>query len=81
VQTHEISESFEVTPAILDQLKVFLSERNIQPGVSDWLKDRDLIQSKVKQEIYNLKFGVAKGDEIEVSRDPVVKKALEAIAK
>jgi len=81
VQAHTITETFEVTPAILDQLQVYLSERNIRPGVGDWLRDRDLIQSKVKQEIVNLKFGVAKGDEIEVTRDPVVKLALEVVGK
>jgi carboxyl-terminal processing protease len=81
VQSHEVTGSFEVTPAILDQLQVFLSARNIRPGVSDWLRDREMIQSKLKQEIVNLKFGVAKGDEIEVARDPVVKRALEAIGK
>jgi carboxyl-terminal processing protease len=81
VQAHAIAEKFEVTPAILDQLQVFLSERNIRPGVGDWLRDRHLIQSKLKQEIVNLKFGVAKGDEIEVARDPVVKRALEAVSR
>ena len=62
-----------MTPAMLDQLKVFLSERRIHPGVADWLSDRDVIQSKLKQEIVNLKFGVEKGDQIEMQRDPVVR--------
>ena len=81
VQTHEIKDDFETTPQILDQLQVFLSERNIRPGVSDWLRDRDLIQSKLKQEIFNLKFGVARGDEIEMRRDPVVQGALKALGR
>ena len=81
VQTHEIKDGFEVTPQILDQLQVFLSERNIRPGVGDWLRDRDLIQSKLQQEIFNLKFGVARGDEIEMRRDPVVQGALRALGR
>jgi len=81
VQTHEINDDFEVTPQILDQLQVFLSERNIRPGVGDWLRDRDLIQSKLKQEIFNLKFGVARGDEIEMRRDPVVQGALKSLVR
>ena len=81
VQAHDIKDDFEVTPQVLDQLQVFLSARNIRPGVGDWLRDRDLIQSKLKQEIFNLKFGVARGDEIEMRRDPVVQEALKALAR
>ncbi|MEQ1946352.1 MAG: S41 family peptidase [Bryobacteraceae bacterium] len=81
VRKNEITEAFAVTPTILDQLQVFLSERNIRPGVGDWLRDRDLIQSKLKQDVFNLKFSVAKGDEVEVARDPVVLRALREIAK
>jgi hypothetical protein len=79
VQTHDIKPDFDVTPQILDQLQVYLSGRDIRPGVGDWLSDRDLIQSKLKQEIFNLKFGVARGDEIEMRRDPVVQGALNAL--
>jgi carboxyl-terminal processing protease len=81
VQGHDIKEDFEVTPQVLDQLQVFLSERNIRPGLGDWLRDRDLIQSKLKQEIFNLKFGVARGDEIEMRRDPVVQGALKKLGR
>ena len=79
VTSHQIDAAFEVTPTILDQLQVFLSARDIRPGVSDWLHDRDAIQSKLRQDIVNLKFGVEKGDEIEMQRDAVVQKALETM--
>jgi carboxyl-terminal processing protease len=80
VQAHEIAAGFDVTPDLLDQLRVFLSQRQIQPGIAEWLRDRDLIQSKLRQEIVNLKFGVEKGDEIEMQRDPVVRRALQSIS-
>jgi hypothetical protein len=35
-----------------------------------------MIQSRLKQELTNLAFGVAKGDEVEMQRDPVVQSAL-----
>ena len=79
VQSHEIKEDFEVTPAMLDELQVFLSARDIRPGVGDWLSHREWIQSRLKQEILNLKFGVAKGDEVEMQRDPVVQRALKVV--
>ena len=76
VQAHEIPADFEATPELLDELRAFLSARRIQPGVSDFLKDRAWIQSRLKQEIVSLKFGVAKGDEIEMRRDVVVQAAI-----
>jgi carboxyl-terminal processing protease len=79
VTSHPIDPAFEVTPAILDQLQAYLSARDIRPGISDWLHDRDAIQSKLKQDIVNLKFGVEKGDQIELQRDPVVLKTLESL--
>ena len=79
--SHPIDAGFEVTPAILDQLQAYLSARDIRPGVSDWLQDRDAIQSKLTQDIFNLKFGVEKGDQIEMQRDLVVQKALEFVSR
>jgi len=79
VQAHDIPDNFEVHPDLLDQLKVALSQRGIQPGIGEWLRDRDLIQSKLKQEIVNLKFGVEKGDQIEMQRDAVVLRAIESL--
>ena len=81
VTSHPIDAGFEVTPAILDQLQAYLSARDIRPGVSDWLQDRDAIQSKLTQDIFNLKFGVEKGDQIEMQRDLVVQKALEFVSR
>jgi carboxyl-terminal processing protease len=79
LQAHaDLPETFDVTPALLDELKVFLSANQIQPSIGEWLRDRDLIQSRLKQEIINLKFGVEKGDRVELERDPVVKRALQS---
>jgi carboxyl-terminal processing protease len=65
-----------ITSEMMDELKVFLSERSIQPGVADWLSNRDWIASRLEQEILTLKFGVARGDEIELQRDPAIQTAL-----
>jgi carboxyl-terminal processing protease len=79
LRNHEIRENFEVPAAMLDELKVFLSGRQIQPSLADWLKDRDWIQSRVKEELFNQKLGVDRGDEIAFRRDPVVLAALKAL--
>ncbi|HLJ12981.1 MAG TPA: S41 family peptidase [Bryobacteraceae bacterium] len=77
---HKIAPDFEVTPALLDQFQLYLSEHSIQPPVSEWLSERAWIESRLKQEIFNLAFGVAKGDEVEAQRDPMVKQALKSLA-
>jgi carboxyl-terminal processing protease len=79
IQKHQVTENFEVTASDLEDFQVFASEHNIQPGVGEWLRERDWVQSRLKQEIFNQALGVAKGDEVEAQRDPVVRAALEKL--
>jgi len=81
LQQHQIHDDFEVTPAIIGALQAYLTDRNIQPGVSEWSAHRPWIESRLQQEIMTLSFGVSKGDQIELQRDPVVKRALEILAQ
>jgi carboxyl-terminal processing protease len=75
----KIMDDFEVTPQTLDEYKLYLAERNIQPTVSQWSSERDWIHSRLKTEIFNQGLGVEKGDEVEAQRDPVILKALEVL--
>ncbi|MEO7144554.1 MAG: S41 family peptidase [Bryobacteraceae bacterium] len=75
----KITPDFAVTPDLLDQFEGYLSEHDIQPPVSEWLADRPWIESRLKQEIFNLALGVAKGDEVEAQRDPMVRAALKQL--
>ena len=70
LRDHKIHEDFEVTPQVLGDFQVFLSERGIQPGVAEWSVERDFISNRLKTEIFNQAFGVEKGDEVEAQRDP-----------
>jgi carboxyl-terminal processing protease len=79
VQAHQIDENLAVTPAMLDELQMFLSSRNIRPAVGEWLRHREWLQSRLRQEILTLKFGVAKGDEVEMQRDTVVRQAVKRL--
>ena len=42
VADHQITEAFEVTPEVLDDFQVYLSQQRIQPGVNEWSLERDL---------------------------------------
>jgi len=79
LENPEISEDFEVTPALLNDFQLFLSERRIRPSIAEWSSSLNFIRSRLKQEIVNLKFGVEQGDRIEVRRDPQVQAAIESL--
>jgi carboxyl-terminal processing protease len=79
VAAHKIAEDFEVTPALLDDFQVFLSQHSIQPGVNEWSVQRDFVANRLKAEIFNLTLGVEKGDEVEAQRDPQILKAVELL--
>ena len=76
IQHHKIDETFEVAGDLLDEFEVYASSRGIQPSVGEWLQERDWIQSRLKEEIFNQALGVEKGDEVEAKRDPQVKAGL-----
>jgi carboxyl-terminal processing protease len=78
-RSHSVSEEFEVTPGLLDEFQVYLSQRDIRPSVGEWSREREWIRNHLKAEIFNQTLGVAKGDEVEAQRDPVILAALEKL--
>jgi carboxyl-terminal processing protease len=75
----KIKYGFDVSGALLDDFRVYLSERKIQPGIAEWSRESEWIRFRLKQEIYNQALGVDKGDEVEMQRDPVVRGALRSL--
>lgn len=73
--------SFHVTPNLLDDLKVYLSERNIQPSVAEWGREEAWITAHLEEAIVTQARGVAQGDEIAARSDPQIQAALKAIEK
>jgi carboxyl-terminal processing protease len=74
-----LPENFEVTSEVLDDFKVNLAGRAIQPGVGEWIADQQWIKSRLKEEIVTQARGVDKGDEVQAQRDPQVQAALKAL--
>lgn len=75
----DVTDRFEATPAVLGEFQGFLVDKGFAPPVSQWSADREWIRSRLQQEILNQAIGVEKGDEIELRRDPVVKRALQEL--
>lgn len=76
---NKVTDDFDVTPQMLDQFKAWLSDRGIQPGVAEWSVEREFVENRLKTEIFNQALGVAKGDQVESQRDPVIQRAIEAL--
>ncbi len=74
-----VSESFEVTPPVLDEFQAFLAGRKVLPSVAEWSEVRNWTVNRLKTEIFNQALGVAQGDEVEAQRDVVILTALKAL--
>ncbi len=71
--------NFSVTSETIDEFKVFLAERQIQPGVAEWSQERNWISNRLKEELVTQAQGVAKGDEVHAKIDPQIQAALGAM--
>jgi carboxyl-terminal processing protease len=74
-----LPEPFEITPAILDDFKVYLSSHRIQPNVGEWSNTLPWVTSRLKEEIVTQARGVDKGDEVLAQRDPQVQAAVKTL--
>jgi carboxyl-terminal processing protease len=74
-----VGDAFDVTPAMLDEFQLFLSEHGTRVTLSEWTSTVEFIRQGLRQEIFNLTLGVDKGDEIELRHDPQVRAAAEAV--
>lgn len=81
IRDHKITPEWTVTGQVLDQFQEWLSERRIQPNVSQWIEARSFIEWRLRTETFNLSLGVEKGDEIEAQGDTQIQKAMEAVLK
>ena len=68
-----------MTPAILDDFKVFLASRRIQPSVAEWSDERRWIDGRLLAEVVTLAHGVAAGDQIAAGSDPQVQAAVRSL--
>ncbi len=78
---HTVTDSFEITPAVLDEFQAYLAGRRIQPSVAEWTREREWISMRLKTEILNQALGVDKGDQVELASDPVVRAALRSLGE
>lgn len=81
IRDHKITPDFTVTGQMLDQFQTWLSDRDIQPSLHEWIESRTFIEWRLKTDVFNLALGVEKGDEVEAAGDEQIQKALQAVLK
>ena len=81
VSKNKITESFDVTPELLGDVWTYCAERRINPGVQERFAENQWLRMRLKQEIITIALGVDKGDVVEVQRDPVVRRAVDALSR
>jgi len=79
LRDHKIDPDFEVTPAVIDEFVTYCATIGIQPGPAEWASQGSFLRNRIKTEVFNQAFGVERGDQIELQRDPLVLKALEIL--
>ncbi len=77
----KVAENGDFPPAVLDEFRGFLSENQLPVNEKLWSENRNYIRIRLKTEIYNLAFGVAKGDQVAAESDPQVQRAVELLAQ
>lgn len=81
IRDHKITPEWTVTGQVLDQFQTWLSDRNVQPSIREWIENRTFIEWRLKTDVFNLALGVEKGDEVEAQGDEQIQKAVDALLK
>ena len=76
-----VKEEFEVTDAVMEQFNDYLRNVGILVPADAWESDQQYLRMRIKNELFNLVFGLEKGDEVEVRNDPQVLKAQEVLPR
>jgi carboxyl-terminal processing protease len=79
LRDHKVDGDFEVAPSLLDEFKAFVAAGGIQPSPAEWSSQNDYLRIRIKTEIFNQAFGVERGDQVELQRDPLIVKALQIL--
>ncbi len=75
------TDSFQTTPAVLEDFREYLARHQIRAPEEYWSKDLDYLKLRIKSELFNLVFGLARGDEVITKGDAQVERAASLFPK
>ena len=76
-----VTDSFEVDDVILEDFRSFLLAGGVRVPESSWEHTLGFLATRIQEEVFNLSFGISRGEEVEVRADPQVRSAVEALGK
>ncbi len=76
-----VTESFQMTPALLGNFRDYLTEHQIRAPEDYWNHDQAYLKLRLRSELFNLVFGLARGDEVMTKGDHQVTRAASLLAK
>ena len=74
-----IPKDFEVTDAVLDEFKQFLTKEKITFSDKDMTANLDFVKNRIRIQLVGSIFGENEADRISIGADPLVLKSLESI--
>ena len=77
----KVNEAFEVDDSVLEEFQRFLVQAGAPIPPQSWMTSLPFLKVRIKTELFNLVFGVSRGDEVEVGGDPQVLSALQALGQ
>jgi carboxyl-terminal processing protease len=75
----DVNESFQVTPEVLSEFQTWLRKQGATVTDDLWAANEKYLRRRLKVEVFNLAFGVAKGDQVAAADDPQVQAAVAAV--
>jgi carboxyl-terminal processing protease len=71
----KVSDSFEPSAEVLESFRDYLIKSQVRVPDGYWVQDQDELKLRIKTELFNLVFGLTRGDEIETRADLQVQRA------
>jgi carboxyl-terminal processing protease len=76
-----VSDSFEPSSEVLESFRDYLTKNQVSVPDEYWIQDQDQMKLRIKTELFNLVFGLARGDEIETRGDSQVQQAIQLLPR
>jgi carboxyl-terminal processing protease len=77
----KVNDSFEPSSDALQSFRNYLIKNQVRVPGNYWVQDQDELKLRIKTELFNLVFGLARGDELETKSDPQVQQAAQLFGR
>jgi carboxyl-terminal processing protease len=77
----KVTDTFEVNDDVLSEFQSFLQAAGMEIPRRSWEISLPFLKVRIKTELFNLVFGVSKGDEVETRGDPQVQASRDALSQ